>query len=73
MKSVYTAQFYEDGLRSYGFYEFENMGQFFQCLRLFSKSERKVTVLIRRHDIEYPCDVCGGDSIKEVIKLVIEK
>lgn len=55
MKTVYTVQFYEEGLRSDGFYEFETMGELYQYLRLFSGSERKVTVYVRKHEIERPC------------------
>ena len=73
MKTVYTVQFYEEGLRSDGFYEFENMAQFWQCLNVFAGSDRKVKVCIRKHEIEHTCDVCSADSIKETIKLVIEK
>lgn len=73
MKTVYTVQFYEEGLRSDGFYEFETIGQLYQYLRLFSGSKYKVTVCVRKHEIERPCDVCSAGSIKETIRLVIEK
>ena len=73
MKTVYTIQFYEEGLRSDGLYEIETMGELYQYLRLFSGSERKMTVYVRKHEIERPCDVCSAGSIKETIKFVIEK
>lgn len=73
MKTVYTVQFYEEGLRSDGFYEFETLEQFYRYLFLFSDIDRKLTVCVRRHEIELPCDVCGGDSIKATINLIVEK
>ena len=73
MKAVYTVEFYEEGLRSDGFYKFESIEQLYHYLHLFSGSDRKVTVCLRKHEIDLPCDVCGVGSIKDTIKLVIEK
>ena len=73
MKTIYTVQFYEKDLRSEGFYEFENIDQLLQYLKMFSDSEREVTVYFRKHEVEHDCDVCCSDSIKETVKLVIEK
>ena len=73
MNTAYTIEFYEEGLRSDGFYEFNTIEQFYQYLSLFLGSERKVTICIRKHEIERPCDICGGDSIKGCINLVFEK
>lgn len=73
MKTVYTVQCYEEGLRSDCFCEFETIEELYKYLRLFSGSERKVTVYVRKHEIERPCDVCSAGSIKETIRLVIEK
>ena len=73
MTTIYTVQFYEEGLRSEGFYEFESVAQLYQYLEMFSRSKRKVTVYIRKHEVEHHCDVCCSDSVKETIKFVLEK
>lgn len=73
MNTVYTVQFYEEGLRSDGFYEFSNIEQLYQYLRLYLDSDSKVTVCLRKHEIKLPCDVCSADSIKETIKLILNK
>lgn len=73
MKTVYTFQFYEEGLRSEGAYEFESIEQLYQYLEMFSHSKHKVTVYLRKHEVDHPCGECCSDSIKETIKFVLEK
>lgn len=72
MKKVYTVQFYEEGLRSDGFFEFESMEQFWQCLKLYADSDRNVTICVREHEVDTACDVCSADSAKDCIKLTIK-
>lgn len=73
MTTIYTVQFYEEGLRSEGSYEFESVAQLYQYLEMFSHSKRKVTVYFRKHEVDHPCGECCSDSIKETIKFVLEK
>lgn len=72
MKTVYTVQFYEEGLRSDGFFEFENMAQFWQYLKLYADSDRNVTICVRKHEVDAEYDVCSADSVKDCIKLAIK-
>ena len=72
MKKVYTVQFYEEGLRSDGFFKFEDMEQFWQYLKLYANSDRRVTICMREHEVNAPSDVCRADSVKDCIKFVID-
>lgn len=69
MKTVYSVEIYEDGLRCDGFYEIKTAEDFFNLVRLYSESDRDVKINVRRHEIEHECDICGSGSIKEVYKL----
>lgn len=73
MKTVYTFQFFEEGLASDGFYRFESIEQLYMYLSRFAGSDRKVTVCVRKHEVEHDCDVCGAGSAVETINLVIGK
>lgn len=69
MRTVYSVEIYKEGLRCDGFYEIETVKDFFDLVRLYSSSDRKVNINIRRHEIDHDCDVCGSGSIKEMYKL----
>ena len=74
MKTVYTVESSEEGLRSDGFYSIDSPETLFDLLKWYKEtSDRPVTVLLRRHEVELPCDVCSAGSVREVIVLTLNK
>lgn len=74
MKTVYTIQPYEEGLRSDGFYECESLKDAYELISRFGKAAKyPVTIILRKHEIDHDCDVCGSGSIKEEIALKLDK
>lgn len=74
MKTVYTVEISEEGLRSDGFYSIDSPETLFDLLKWYKEtSDRPVTVRLRRHEVELPCDVCSAGSVREVIVLTLNK
>lgn len=73
MKTVYTIQPYEEGLRSDGFYEFESLKDAYKLISRFGKAaNHPVKIVLREHEIEHDCEVCGSGSIVGEITLDLE-
>lgn len=74
MKTVYTVEISEEGLRSDGFYSIDSPETLFDLLKWYKEtSDRPVKVCLRRHEVELPCDVCSAGSVREVIVLTLNK
>lgn len=74
MKTVYTVEISEEGLRSDGFYSIDSPEVLFDLLKWYKEtSDRPVKVCLRRHEVELPCDVCSAGSIREVMVLTLNK
>lgn len=72
MKKVYSVEFFEEGLRSDGFYQFDTMAEFWRYLSFYADNGNKVTVSICEHEIEQDCDICNAGSIKNRVDLIIK-
>ena len=70
MKTVFTIQPYEEGLRSNGFYEIKTAEDVFAVIEMALKNAKHpVRFSFCKHEVELDCDVCSSGSIKESISL----
>lgn len=68
MKTVYTVQPYEKGIRSDGWYEIESPQEAFDLISRFcNNAAYPVSVIFRKHEIALDCEICSAGSVKEEI------
>lgn len=69
MKKAYSINFYEEGLRNGGAFEFETAEELWDLIKRYSTNKNKITIRISEHEIELPCDMCSAGSVKDYVDL----
>lgn len=74
MSIVYTLQIYEEMIQPRALCQISSIESAFdEIYRALEDAKHDVTVVIREHYIENPCDICSSKSDRRVITLYYPK